>query len=143
MTRARQFFVAAAAFAVGASLFAQSAPEINYDANADFLTLHLPLTPESKYLINRRTLGLMKPGAFLINTARGGLVCEADLLEALRAKQIAGYPWFSQKKPWQKEIDLMLKNGFKLEVEALISKDISYVTEQYVPSRLDEGNFLD
>jgi DNA topoisomerase-6 subunit A len=37
----------------------------------------------------------------------------------------------------------MLKNGFKLEVEALISKDISYVTEEYVPSRLAEGDFLD
>jgi DNA topoisomerase-6 subunit A len=60
-----------------------------------------------------------------------------------RARQIAQYPWFVQKKPWQKEIELMLKNGFKLEVEALISKDISYVTEQYVPSRLEEGNFLD
>src|SRR6266849_7434697 len=60
-----------------------------------------------------------------------------------RAKQIAQYPWFSHKKPWQKEIDLMLHNGFKLEVEALISKDISYVTEEYVPSRLQEGHFLD
>jgi DNA topoisomerase-6 subunit A len=60
-----------------------------------------------------------------------------------RARQIAQYPWFVQKKPWQKEIELMLKNGFKLEVEALISKDISYVTEQYVPSRLEERNFLD
>jgi hypothetical protein len=36
-------------------------------------------------------------------------------------------------KPWQKEIELMLKNGVKLEVEALISKDISYITEEYVP----------
>jgi DNA topoisomerase VI subunit A len=60
-----------------------------------------------------------------------------------RARQIAQYPWFANKKPWQKELDLMLKNGFKLEVEALISKDISYVTEEYVPSRLKEGNFLD
>lgn len=60
-----------------------------------------------------------------------------------RAKQIAQYPWFASKKPWQKEIDLMLKNGFKLEVEALISKDISYVTEQYVPQRLAEGDWLD
>jgi DNA topoisomerase-6 subunit A len=60
-----------------------------------------------------------------------------------RARQIAQYPWFANKKGWQKEIDLMLKNGFKLEVEALISKDISYVTEQYVPARLAEGNFLD
>src|SRR6188472_392167 len=55
-----------------------------------------------------------------------------------RAKQIAQYPWFLSKKPWQKEIEMMLKNGFKLEVEALISKDISYVTEQYVPARLEE-----
>jgi DNA topoisomerase-6 subunit A len=60
-----------------------------------------------------------------------------------RARQIAQYPWFAKKAPWQKEIDLMLKNGFKLEVEALISKDISYVTEQYVPTRLKEGIFLD
>jgi DNA topoisomerase-6 subunit A len=60
-----------------------------------------------------------------------------------RARQIAQYPWFANKKPWQKELDLMLKNGFKLEVEALISKDISYVTEEFVPARLAEGNFLD
>jgi DNA topoisomerase-6 subunit A len=60
-----------------------------------------------------------------------------------RARQIAQYPWFQNKKPWQKEIELMLKNGFKLEVEALISKDISYVTEEYVPARLKERDFLD
>jgi DNA topoisomerase-6 subunit A len=60
-----------------------------------------------------------------------------------RAKQIASYPWFEHKKPWQKEIETMLKNGFKLEVEALISKDISYVTETYVPERLKEQDWLD
>jgi len=60
-----------------------------------------------------------------------------------RARQIAQYPWFAKKKPWQKEIELMMKNRFKLEVEALISKDVSYVTEQYATARLDEGNFLD
>jgi DNA topoisomerase-6 subunit A len=60
-----------------------------------------------------------------------------------RAKQIANYPWFVAKKAWQKEIELMLKNGFKLEVEALISKDISYVTETYVPERLTEREWLD
>src|SRR4029079_6645941 len=60
-----------------------------------------------------------------------------------RARQIAQYPWFANKKAWQKKIELMLKNGCKLEVEALISKDISYVTEQYTPQRLTEGNFLD
>ncbi len=60
-----------------------------------------------------------------------------------RAKQIAAYPWFEKKKDWQKEIQKMLSNGFKLEVESLISKDISYVTEEYVPQRLEEGDFLD
>ena len=60
-----------------------------------------------------------------------------------RATQIANYPWFVKKKAWQKEIQTMLDNGFKLEVESLVSRDISYVTEQYVPERLAEGSFLD
>jgi len=60
-----------------------------------------------------------------------------------RAKQIAAYPWFAAKKAWQKEIQRMLSNGFKLEVEALISKDISYVTEVYTPERLAAGDWLD
>ena len=60
-----------------------------------------------------------------------------------RANQIAKYPWFEKKKRWQAEIKKMLTNGFKLEVEALISKDISYVTQEYVPERLAQGNFLD
>ncbi|MBN1912014.1 MAG: DNA topoisomerase IV subunit A [Pirellulales bacterium] len=60
-----------------------------------------------------------------------------------RARQIASYPWFEKKKPWQKEIKRMLDNGFKLEVEALISKDISYVTEEYTPARLKDKDWLD
>lgn len=59
-------------------------------AESDYLSLHVPLTPESRHLMNRRTLALMKPTAFLINTARGGLVCEADLVEALQAGRLAG-----------------------------------------------------
>ena len=60
-----------------------------------------------------------------------------------RAQQIAEYPWFVDKKPWQREIERMLANGFKMEVESLITKDISYVTETYVPQRLEERDFLD
>lgn len=60
-----------------------------------------------------------------------------------RAKQIAKYPWFEKKRPWQAEISRMLKNDFKLEVESLMSKDISYVTETYVPERLAEKDWLD
>lgn len=60
-----------------------------------------------------------------------------------RAKQIAAYPWFKDKKDWQREIKQMLRNGFKMEVESLITKDISYVTETYTPERLKKMDFLD
>jgi DNA topoisomerase-6 subunit A len=60
-----------------------------------------------------------------------------------RAKQIAAYPWFAKKREWQREIEKMLSNDFKLEVESLISKDISYVTEEYVPARLADQDWLD
>jgi glycerate dehydrogenase len=57
---------------------------------ADFLSLHCPLTPSTKNLIDARALGLMKPGAFLVNTARGALVDEGALIAALREKRLAG-----------------------------------------------------
>ncbi len=60
-----------------------------------------------------------------------------------RAKEIAAYPWFEHHKGWQKEIEKMLANGFKMEVESLITKDISYVTEEYVPQRLAAKDWLD
>jgi glycerate dehydrogenase len=56
---------------------------------ADIVSLHCPLTPDTKYSINQRTLSLMKPTAFLINTARGALIDEAALIDALRNKKIA------------------------------------------------------
>ena len=59
-----------------------------------------------------------------------------------RAKQIMEYPWFADKREWQREIKLMLDNGFKMEVESLITKDISYVTETYVPERLKAKDWL-
>ena len=60
-----------------------------------------------------------------------------------RAKEIAAYPWFAGHRGWQKEIDAMLANGFKMEVESLITKDISYVSETYVPERLKKKDWLD
>jgi phosphoglycerate dehydrogenase-like enzyme len=59
-------------------------------ADADFLSLHLPATQETRHLINRQTLARMKPSAYLINTARGALVNEADLVAALENKRLAG-----------------------------------------------------
>jgi glyoxylate reductase len=57
---------------------------------SDFVSLHVPLTEDTRHLIGRRELGLMKPSAYLINTARGPVVDEAALVGALQHKQIAG-----------------------------------------------------
>jgi glycerate dehydrogenase len=56
---------------------------------ADVVSLHCPLTPETRDLVNEQTLARMKSSAFLINTARGALVDEAALIAALREKRIA------------------------------------------------------
>ena len=57
---------------------------------SDILTLHIPLTPETRTLIGSRELGLMKPTAILINTSRGGIVDEEALLDALRSNRLKG-----------------------------------------------------
>jgi glycerate dehydrogenase len=57
---------------------------------SDFVTLHCPLTKDTKHLINRSTLELMKPEACIINTSRGAIINELDLIEALRNNKIAG-----------------------------------------------------
>lgn len=57
---------------------------------ADVISLHCPLTPQTEQLINAKTLALMKPNACLINTGRGGLINEADLLQALQSGKLAG-----------------------------------------------------
>lgn len=59
-------------------------------AAADVVSIHTPLSPETRHLINARRLALLKPQAILINTARGPIVDEAALVEHLRAKRIWG-----------------------------------------------------
>jgi D-lactate dehydrogenase len=54
-------------------------------AEADVVTLHCPLTPETRYLINGRTIGLMKRGAMLINTSRGGVIDTRAAIEGLKS----------------------------------------------------------
>ena len=57
---------------------------------ADFVSIHMPLSDETSGIIDGGKLGLMKPTAYIVNTARGGLIVEADLDQALRSGQIAG-----------------------------------------------------
>jgi glyoxylate reductase len=59
-------------------------------ARSDVLTLHAPLTPETRHVIGRDVLGRMRRGSYLINTARGALVDEAALTDALRDGPLAG-----------------------------------------------------
>lgn len=59
-------------------------------AQSDVISLHAPLTPQTRLMIDAQALSRMKPTAILINTARGGLVDDAALLKALKAGQIAG-----------------------------------------------------
>ena len=59
-------------------------------SESDVVSLHVSLTPETEHLIGARELALMKPSAYLINTARGGVVDQAALVAALRAERIAG-----------------------------------------------------
>lgn len=59
-------------------------------AQSDYLTLHAPLTPDTRFLIDAAALAAMKPGAILINTARGGLVDDRALLAALESGKLGG-----------------------------------------------------
>jgi D-3-phosphoglycerate dehydrogenase len=59
-------------------------------AESDVISLHAPLTPKTRHLIDRRRLALMKPTTIVVNTARGGLVNSDDLFEALSTRKIFG-----------------------------------------------------
>lgn len=58
--------------------------------HSDVVSLHLPLTPQSHYLINEKTIGRMKPGAHLINTSRGKLIDTSAIIDALKSGHLGG-----------------------------------------------------
>ncbi len=65
---------------------------------SDFVSLHMPLLPDTKGLINKETLKLFKDGAYLINTGRGKCVVEEDVVEALKSGKLSGFAtdvWYS------------------------------------------------
>ncbi len=57
---------------------------------ADFVTIHVPLTNETRHMLNARRIGMMKTGSYLVNTSRGGVIDEQALIDALRLGRIAG-----------------------------------------------------
>jgi len=59
-------------------------------AASDFVSLHVPLNEETRHMINKDTLAKVKQGAFLVNTARGSVVSEGDLIESLKSGHLAG-----------------------------------------------------
>lgn len=83
--------------------------------HADFVSVHTPLTDETRHLMNRERLAMMKPSAILINTARGAVVDEAALVDALREKKIAAAGLDVYEKEPQLEPGLAeLPNAFLL-----------------------------
>ncbi|MGI6298353.1 MAG: phosphoglycerate dehydrogenase [Saccharofermentanales bacterium] len=89
-------------YATANNIIRASADEIC--AKADFISLHLPLLPETNHIIDARRLEMMKPTAILVNTARGGLIDEAALLQALKEEKIygAGIDVFETEPPADK-----------------------------------------
>jgi glyoxylate reductase len=68
----------------------ESAPLDQLLSRSDYLSIHVALTPETRGLIDARAIARLPPGAFLVNTARGGIVDEAALIDALRRGALAG-----------------------------------------------------
>lgn len=63
-------------------------PFSNLLLQSDIISLHCPLTPENHYLLNKETISQMKPGVTIINTSRGGLINTADMIHALKTRQV-------------------------------------------------------
>jgi DNA topoisomerase-6 subunit A len=61
--------------------------------------------------------------------------------DVTRAEQMKAYPWFKDRK-WQREIQALLDNGFKMEVDGFLTKSISFITEEYIPKKLRDRDYL-
>lgn len=94
-------------------------------AQCDIITLHCPLTPDTRHLVDRRRLSLMKPSAILINTARGPLIDEQALADALNEKRIyaAGLDVLSVEPPCEDNPLLSAHNCFITPHIAWASQD--------------------
>ncbi len=69
------------------------------------------------------------------------VVIKLNKEDLARADQMRNYPWFADKK-WQNEIKELQKNGFKMEVDSILSKGISFIAEEYIPKKLKDRDYL-
>lgn len=82
---------------------------------SDFVSIHVPLTSQTKYLLDRDAFKLMKTGSYVINSARGGIINEHDIIEAVKEERIAGaYLDVLEKEPVEKESSLAQVDAIKL-----------------------------
>ena len=129
-------------------------------ANSDIISLHCPLTPDTKFLVNKDSIAKMKKGVMIINTGRGQLIHTEDLIEGLRTKQVgsAGLDVYEEEKEYfyedksDKMIDddvlarlLMVPNVVLTSHQAFFTKEALYniaVSTLNSVKELEEGKEL-
>lgn len=100
---------------------------------SDIVTLHCPMTPESKNLINKETLSYMKKSAILINAARGGVVNSEDLADALINKKIAG----AGIDVFEKEPPLNLDHPLLHTPNTIVTPHIAFASKESMEKRAE------
>ena len=65
---------------------------------SDYISLHCPLTPQTRHMINKETIAMMKPTAYIINTGRGALIDEPALIEALKEEELPVQVWMYRRQ---------------------------------------------
>ena len=108
---------------------------------ADYITIHTPLNDETRHMVNRETLAMMKPTAYLVNTSRGPMVDHEALAEALRAKAIAGagIDVYDTEPPEQTYPLLGLENAILTPHLAWYSEDAAWKIREDIVEDIDRA----